>query len=110
MNPRDGGGDGEKWPKWTKDNALGWWLWGGRRSKGDRGRGDDAHISGRHPGGDPLAAVYPMGLQLRSELDMDMGKSCVQRWSLKSWEWVTAVRESEPKKPNLQGVRGQMAL
>lgn len=62
MNFRDGGGDGEKWLKWIKDNVFGWWFWGGRRSKGDRGRGDDVYIFGRYSGGDLLVVVYLMGL------------------------------------------------
>lgn len=71
MNPRDGGGDGEKPTTWTKDNALGWWLWGGRRSKGDRGLGDDAHISGRHPG--------VTHWQLCTQWDCSSGQS---------WTWI----------------------
>lgn len=72
-DPGDGGGDGEKW---TKDKALKWWLRDGRRSKGDRGFEDKAHVSGlSHPGDAPRAAVYPMGLQLWLELDVDIWKS-----------------------------------
>lgn len=45
----------------------------GRRGKGDRGLGDDACVSGPSNARDvPQAAVYPMGLQLSWELDMDI--------------------------------------
>lgn len=45
----------------------------GRRGKGDRGLGDDACVSGLSNARDvPQAAVYPMGLQLSWELDMDI--------------------------------------
>lgn len=35
----------EEMDKWTKEKALGWWLRDGRRDKGDRSFGEDAHVS-----------------------------------------------------------------
>lgn len=73
VTPEDGGGDREKQTKWTNAKALGWWLRDGRKGKGDRGLGDDARDSGMSsPGVVTQAAVYPMGLQLSWELDMNI--------------------------------------